>query len=152
MKLPVILLLAFILRLLLAFSQPTSLDLEAYGIVAGITARGGNVYAETTRYNYTPVWSHVIHTVDKVSRAVQLPFHAVVRAFLSLIDLANALLIGAVVQRQWGRGRTAAALYFCNPGVMLITGGHAQFESLAILPLLCAVYLVTRHTGALGQA
>ena len=39
-------------------------DIESWYIVADIMRHGGNVYAETGRYNYGPVWFFILHVLD----------------------------------------------------------------------------------------
>lgn len=48
-------LLGLMLRMLLAAQPFYNFDVESYSLVAGIVREGGNVYAETIRYNYSPL-------------------------------------------------------------------------------------------------
>src|SRR5262249_20117774 len=61
---PVVLVLATLaglgLRLWLAAGHYGNYDQTSFQAVSGIVARGGNVYAETSRYNYSPVWAHIL--------------------------------------------------------------------------------------------
>jgi hypothetical protein len=125
---------ALLARLAFALFHPGNFDAASYEIVAGIVERGGNVYAETSRYNYSPVWSFVLLVLH------QLPvsFRFAVGGFLSLVDAANAYLIFLIA------GPVAALVYFCNPASVIMVGLHSQFEPLALMPLLLALHLHRR--------
>lgn len=143
------------LRLALAFGYAGNFDARSFEIVAEIMKRGGNVYAETTRYNYTPVWAVLLHALDGVATFSSLPLQAVERTFLTVIDLVDALLIATIGARQLGRPWIQGfAMYMLNPVAILIVGAHGQFENLAALPLLAALAIGERQgrivTWALG--
>ena len=127
-------------RLYLAWAFVGNYDEESFEIVAGIVRRGGNVYAETARYNYSPFWAMLLVAFDFVARTFGLPFHAVERSVLTGVDVADAALIGTIGTRffgqPWWRGFVA---YLLNPVAILVVGYHGQFENLAALPLLLAV-------------
>lgn len=131
------------LRLLLAWGPYGNYDQTSYEIVARIVEAGGNLYAETHRYNYGPAWSLVLVVLWKVHGLTGLSFHFCVRGFLALVDVGNALLIGEIARRAWGAPRLTAALaYALNPVAILIVGFHGQFDNLAALPVLAALRLV----------
>lgn len=106
-------------------------DFDSYLIVAEITERGDNVYAETARYNYGPVWFHLLHILKQIASI--LPgdatpvFRYLLAGFLSLVDLG----IFFTLRRE--ADDLASALFFLNPISIIITGYHAQFGNLAIL-------------------
>jgi hypothetical protein len=117
-------------------------DTESFYIVAEIVRKGGNVYTETFRYNYSPVWFNLLGIADHLARALDIPMHVLVRLGLSAIDLANAGLVGLIAERLRARTGTACAvMYALNPGAILLTGLHGQFETLAMLPILVGVLL-----------
>jgi len=93
---------------------------------ARIAERGGNVYAETTRYNYSPVWSLILRTLPD-------PIHVSARVLVSVADVINGLIIGAIA------GARARTFYLFNPLSILLVGYGGQFEALAIMPLLLAL-------------
>jgi hypothetical protein len=123
----------------LAFTTQGNYDLRSYELVAGIVQRGGNVYAETSRYNYTPIWSYILYGLAALG-----PVHVTARVFLSVVDIGNAALIG----RIWGY--KAGVCYALNPAAILIVGYGGQFETLACLPLLVA--LISGPVWLLGLA
>lgn len=122
-----------VLRLLIAVFLPPNWDVDSYGIVAEIVRGGGNVYAETSRYNYSPVWMGVIGALS----FVPVPLSVAVRMFLSLCDAVNAACVYDIA-RLSGRGRPLRLmmLYYLNPATMLIAAYAGQFELLALLPIL----------------
>lgn len=136
------------LRLLLAWGPYGNYDQTSWQIVAEIVGNGGNVYAETHRYNYAPVWAGVVGTLLPLARVAGLEFHFVVRAFLTLVDLADAILIGLIAAAV-GRGSrgTGMLAYALNPVAIMIVGYHGQFDNLAALPLLAATLLAVRRPG-----
>ena len=134
------------LRLILAAFFPGNWDQDSYLIVARIVERGGNVYAETARYNYSPLWAYLLAGLDVAERAVGLRFDFLTRAFLAVVDLADAVLIAGIAKRSNLNPRLAFLTFLLSPVSILLTGLHGQFENLAALPLLLGAYL------ALGKA
>ena len=55
-----------IIRLILAGAVFGNFDMDSYEIVVGIVHKGGNVYAETDRYNYSPVWFMVLLALKRI--------------------------------------------------------------------------------------
>lgn len=111
-------------------------DAVSYRIVADIVTSGGNVYAETPRYNYGPVWFLILGALRWAAGFTAEPtglFRSGVVAVLTLADLAVAAMLG----RRFGA--RAAILFFLNPVSILITGYHNQFDTLAIAIAFAAV-------------
>jgi hypothetical protein len=131
-------------RLGLAWIGPANYDQQSYAIVVGILKHGGNVYAETARYNYGPAWMYLLWGADRVARAVDLPFAFIVRCGLTLADITIAVIIARVALTIGCDGRRAALAYLLSPVSILLTGLHGQFDDLAAVPLLIAVWLALR--------
>jgi hypothetical protein len=96
---------------------------------------GGNVYADTDRYNYGPLWLLVIAGASKLAQLTADPFPAfrmLLSCLLTLADLGICLLL-----RRRG-GDLVAALFFLNPVSVIISGYHRQFGNLALLAGLLA--------------
>lgn len=115
-------------------------DVDAFLVVADIVKHGGNVYVETARYNYGPVWFAVISILDNAASAIQgdraLVFRYLLAGFLSLVDAGIFLVL-------WKKaGRVAACLFFLNPIAVIITGYHSQFDNLAVFLGLLAVLML----------
>jgi hypothetical protein len=113
-----------------------SYDFESYQMVVGLVEQGRNVYAETARYNYGPVWFHILHLLDWSAGHDPVVFRRVLIGFLSAVDAG----IFWVLWRKFGR--VAATLFFWNPVSVLITGYQNQFDNLAILLGLWAVLIL----------
>lgn len=126
-----------ILRLLLSLLG-NNFDLDSYRIVAKIVDQGGNVYRDTARYNYGPIWSYVVFIIYRIS--LFLPnsyfmFRFLISAFLTLVDLGIFLILYNKYSEM------AAILFFCNPISIIITGYHSQFDNFALLIGLFAISL-----------
>jgi hypothetical protein len=86
--------------------------------------------------------------LNELAVVTQLKFHFVVRSFLTLIDILNAIIIG-VISANIGvklNKTVGYAIYLLNPVAILIVGLHGQFETLAMLPILFATYLYLRQS------
>lgn len=123
------------LRLLVSLLG-NNFDLESYRIVAKIVNHGGNVYRDTTRYNYGPIWSYVVFIIYRI--ALLLPnsyfmFRFLVSVFLTLVDLGIFFVLCNNYSKK------AAILFFCNPISIIITGYHSQFDNFAFLIGLIAI-------------
>ena len=129
-------------RLYLAAAFVGNYDERSYEIVSSVMRAGGNVYGSTDRYNYSPVWAYVLLLLDHIRTLTGLPAHLVIRGALSLVDTAAAIVLAAIAARVTpGGGLPTLAAYFLNPVAVLIVGYHGQFEALASLPILIAVWL-----------
>jgi hypothetical protein len=102
-------------------------DLDSWTVAANIVREGGNVYAETTRYNYAPVWFNILYLLNQLAGQDQNILHYLITAFLSLVDVG----IFCILWRTFGK--LAASLFFLNPISIIITGFHCQFDNLALL-------------------
>jgi hypothetical protein len=110
-------------------------DMDSWQVIADIMDHGGNVYAETARYNYGPFWFNVLHVLNWLAGHNATVFRYLITGFLSLVDAG----ICFVLWRSFGK--LAAALFFLNPVSIIITGYHTQFDNLALLLGLWAVTL-----------
>lgn len=124
------------LRLLVA-ARGHNYDMDSFAIAARIVERGGNVYAETERYNYGPLWFYLCYLFWRIAGLLPvdqlLGFRYVLSGFLSLVDVG-------IMAALWGRfGRRVAFLLFLNPISILISGYHGQFDNLALLLGMAAV-------------
>ena len=127
------------MRLLLSVLAPVSVDMKAYGEVAGILRAGKPLYDSTDRYNYPPVWAGVIAAMDRLSRASGLPFPALVRSLLTLVDAASAAVLWRLARGRALPGSYAAALFLTNPVSVWVTSVQGQFDNVSLLFLLAAI-------------
>ena len=134
---------AFAIRLALLLAVRANYDTESYDIVTEIARRGGDLYADTDRYNYSPLWSRVLLGTAFAADVTGLRRTTVVGLLLLAGDTATAILVFVLATRR--RGGTAAAWaalsFFANPVSVLVSSSHLQFDGLAILFLLGAVAL-----------
>jgi len=114
-------------------------DIASYRIVADLVANGKSVYAETERYNYGPIWFHVLHFLDLLPSPSPDPLWALrwkVVAFLTGVDI----IIAALLFRRYGV--LVAILFLLNPISIIVTGYHSQFDNLAVLVAILAARLI----------
>lgn len=127
-----------------------SIDVVAWAEVSRIVRSGGIVYASFESYNYGPIWAWLLGLIGYCSEVLPLSsfpkhnFHMWVALFLSLVDIAMAATL-----RRAGYPKAALA-FLLSPMNWLISGFIAQFDQLAILIGLLAVFSLSRN-GALGK-
>jgi len=130
-----------LIRLMLAFMLYGNFDMESWEISADIALRNGNVYMETYRHNYSPLWYWVIGALKHLQlRLATVPFHFVLRSFLTLVDLATLVLLMGIARRERLDSYRVALLFYLNPVSFIITGYHGQMENLATLPVIAGIY------------
>lgn len=139
---------ALALRAFFAAAQKENFDLGSFEIVAGIVDHGGNVYAETRRYNYAPVWAYLLWTIGKAGAVFGMPLARAVTAFLFAVDAASAWLIFRILRSRGAAGPRAgfgALLFFSNPLSVFISSYLAMFDDVALLLLLVSVDAMVRE-------
>ncbi len=138
---------ALVLRLTLLLGFPGNYDTDSYKEVITILERGGDLYADTDRYNYSPVWSLVLRSAQALSDRIGSRLTIAVGLLLLVADaLTAAVLFGIAASRQGrSRGLEAALLFFANPVSVLISSAHGQFDNLSILFLLLALLATQRR-------
>ena len=108
-------------------------DFESYMIVSDIVSSGKNVYAETYRYNYGPIW---FLTLDFIRTLFGSHFREGIILLLSLADIGIAAML-------WRRKLFAPTLIFTMSNISIhISGFHNQFDNLAILAAFAALALL----------
>ena len=119
-------------------------DLDSYNIVADIVGRGENVYASTTRYNYGPIWLHVVSGLKALATAISSEPKEALGYLLSALLTVTDIAIFFVLWKK--AGKLAACLFFLNPISIIISGYHRQFDNIALLLGLAAVSVVGDRT------
>jgi hypothetical protein len=121
-------------------------DFESFVIVARIVDSGQNVYANTQRYNYGPIWFNVLYFLYFVSGKNVEIFRYLLISILSLVDLG----IFAILWRKINKA--AACIFFLNPISMIITGYHNQFDNFAVfLGMLSVITIGDDLKGLLSR-
>ena len=110
-------------------------DFASYRIVTDILKAGGDVYANTSRYNYAPVWMNTLFFIDVMSKSNLRMGLAI---FLGLVDVGIAGVL------WWYVSRIASALFLLSPLALYISGFHSQFDNFAILAALAAAAVLMR--------
>lgn len=106
-------------------------DFDSYCIVGEISGNFRNVYAETFRYNYGPIFLCIQGLLYRISQLrpycwVQL-YRVLVVSVLTMADLGIAIYIAKKYSN------VLAVLFFLNPISIIITGYHNQFDNIAVL-------------------
>lgn len=133
------------LRLWLA-GKGHNYDVQSWTIAAEFMSEDKNVYANTWRYQYGPVWFNILYVLKWLHDSLDLSrlgpesFHIVMSAFLTLADLGVMLML-----YRWV-GLAGAAFYFVNPVMILLTGYHSQIDTLALVWGL-ASWMLIRPNG-----
>ena len=142
------------LRLFYAYKTPgASADIGAYKIQAQAVKEGKNIYEETTRYPYPPVWMYVPFISTLLSEKLDLPFEFVVKFLPVLFDLF--VLTAVWLLFSWSYTCSSllwGALLLFNPASFLIVVGGGQFDSIPIFLVLLAWVLLERFSFKYKEA
>lgn len=115
--------------------------------------RGGALYRDAP-YHYSPLWAFVVLGISKAASPVGIPFEKAVGGLLLLTDAAIAYVLFRIARDRLGRPADLAAgtalLFFSNPVSVFVTGFHLQWDNLAILFLVVAVWLAGRQPERLA--
>jgi hypothetical protein len=130
-----------IIRLFLAVVLYGNYDMNSYEIVTDILTRGGNVYAQTNRYNYSPLWFMILFGLKRIQLAFDIPFHFVVRTFLCCVDLLTLACLILIARIKKLPVTRTAIFFYLSPVSFLVTGYHGQFENLAMLMVLTGIFM-----------
>jgi len=130
---------ALVIRVFFVAEFHGNFDVGQYERVAGLVRAGGNPYPGDISYNYSPLWAYVVAGLERASDAWSIPFAALVGGLLVAVDAATAWMLYLL----GGRGRmgaAAAVLFFANPVSVIASGHYFQFDNVAILFLVVALY------------
>ena len=137
---------ALVMRLGLAWVAPLDYDLQSYAIVVNAVNHGQVVYEATGRYNYGPIWFHVLQAAARVSRAAGLsPFFG-----FRLVTVAGDVLLAAALLAFGLAGDTRrravarALLFWTSPIAIAASAFQGQFDALAIAFFVAALAFVRR--------
>lgn len=111
-------------------------DFESYCIVGDIAGHFRNVYAETARYNYAPVFFCFQGSFYRLSELFGSNQILVYRILIVGLLTATDLGIAFFAKRY---SLKAAVIFFLNPVSILITGYHNQFDNMAVLAALISI-------------
>ena len=133
-------------RLALAWVAPSNWDLDSYAIVVRAVSRGDVVYEVTDRYNYSPVWWHVLTAAAHAARAAHVPENFGFRVVATLGDalVALGLLLHGRLTATRRRGVARAVLWWTNPLPIAVSAFGGQFDALALGVFILALALAAR--------
>jgi len=140
-----IIVLGILIRLYLSYVFYGNFDMESYELVSNIVLKGQNVYNETLRYNYSPIWFNVLGFLKLVTlKLSNISFHFVVRGFLTIIDVLTLVVLVSLSKLENLSNNQiiiVCIFFFLSPVSYLLTGYHGQFENFAILFILLGIYI-----------
>jgi len=123
-------------------------DMAGYRQFVEAAPRGGALYRDAP-YHYSPVWAFVLLGISRATSPLGIPFEKAVGGLLLLTDAATAYVLFRIARDRLGRPADRAAgtalLFFSNPLSVFVTGFHLQWDNLAILFLVVAVWLAGRE-------
>ncbi len=123
-------------------------DMGTYRQFVEAAPRGGALYSEAP-YHYSPLWAFVVLGVSNAAASIGVSFEKAVGALLLLTDAGTAYVLFRIARDRLGRGTQLAAgtalIFFANPASVFVTGFHVQWDNVAILFLLIAVWLAGRE-------
>lgn len=123
-----------------AMSIGSGFDFDSYCIVGELVSQFKNVYAETARYNYGPIFFLIqglsYATAHLFSTDVQQTYRVILVGLFTITDFAIAMWLAMRYSLK------TSLIFFLNPISIVITGFHNQFDNMAILLALmsCLYY------------
>ena len=114
-------------------------DFDSFCIVGELVSQGKNVYANTPRYNYGPIFFTLLGMFYKLASYFThkiILYRFMIVGTLTLADLGITEYIRRKAGIFW------AILFFINPISLIITGYHNQFDNIAVLFALYGCYCI----------
>ena len=112
-------------------------DFASYCIVGEIAGNFRNVYEETARYNYGPVFLCIQGLLYRISQIKaenwELIYRILMVSVLTLADLGITEFIASKYSPK------KALIFFLNPISIIITGYHNQFDNIAVFLALLTI-------------
>ena len=129
------------MRLYLAVSYyGHSYDMYTWEFISNLT--GSNIYLASGRFAYPPLYAHVLHFLREIQPVCGLPFPALLKTFLSMVDLLTALcLLFMFDPAHYRKGLVASVVFFLNPVTIMASGYWGQFDNVAFFPIVLALLL-----------
>jgi hypothetical protein len=124
-------------------------DMESWDLVSNLYLSGLNVYENTLRYNYGPIWFLLLGALRKIHFFYHFPtgpegYHSIIALFLAIFDVGIAVIIKKLVSRK------ISFFFLMNPVSLFVSGFLVQFDQIAIFFALLALYFFyKRENGTL---
>ena len=106
-------------------------DFESYCIVGEIAGNFRNVYAETGRYNYGPIFFCIQGLLYRLAHMNPMDWESTYRVLMVSVLTMTDLGIAFFVANKYSIRK--AIIFFLNPVSIIITGYHNQFDNIAVL-------------------
>ncbi len=130
-------------RLLFASTWIEAADTANYHRVAEIVRHGGRLYRDTVNlYPYPPLWVLVETFSLQLSERLGVPFVTLVKLPPILADIGIGFVLMCIAQQRGRDGEAALICYLLNPVPIMISSMHGQFDSIPVLCMLLACYLL----------
>jgi hypothetical protein len=142
--------LILVLRVAICAQPAATFDSISYAIVGEAVSSGHDVYATTSRYNYSPLWSFVVAALWRLAGGELMRFIVFVGLLLNAVDAVAAGLLCRIGRDTLRLGpvasRRLALLFLSNPISVIVTCYLRQFDGIAIAFLLVAVLAAAGET------
>lgn len=115
----------------LVMSLGYNYDFTSYCIVGEISGNLRNVYAETTRYNYGPIFLCIQGVFYRISQIKPDNWMLIYRVMIVTVLTMADLGIAAFIANRHSYFK--ALVFFLNPVSIIITGFHNQFDNIAVM-------------------
>jgi hypothetical protein len=133
-------------RLSLAYFTKGNYDIDSFKLVASILEKGANVYAETKRYNYSPLWFYILFLLKQMNSFLPfVSFNFIIRVWGSLVDLISLFVLYKFSKMKKLYFPLVCIGFFLNPVSIVLTGHHGQFENLVVLLILVGAYFYKKN-------
>jgi len=144
-----LLVISILLRLTVAIMSSGTIDVDNFVRTAELTRSGEVVYKSHEAYPYPPTYAVILAGTVSLGRAIGLDDALSVRIPSIIADSMMTLLVLAIAKQLWPSvAPKLGLLYALNPITIMIASHHGQFDSLAYLPAVAAiwVYLSTKNS------
>ena len=132
---------AFLLRVIAAVSSDRLVAdvLRYHKLAAHVLDVSWNPYLAPRLYPYPPLWVWIEAGAEWLARHTAVPFPLAIKAPVLLADALIAVLLARTAPSDRAPARMAGWIYAFHPVALLVAGFHGQFDSVALLLLLCAI-------------
>ncbi len=112
-------------------------DFQSYILVGDLMVNDLDVYANTERYNYGPIFM-LFEKYFYLSTTLVNDFWSTTLMRVLYVSLLTITDVGIMVWLEKRFGKFIAIMFFLNPVSIIISGYHNQFDNMAILLMLWA--------------
>lgn len=146
---------ALIIKIILALRTYGTNDVYAWeGFLNWSRYLGVDLYRATAYFNHPPFMLHVLNAMGWMSRTTGMPFSFWLRVPGIVADPITLILVWKLLgsRTQETSVRWALVLLAAAPSLILVSGFHGNTDTVMVMFLLLAVYLIERGREGLGGA